>query len=395
MIIEKLPRFLCGWLEAEVKSNNVNEFLNLCLKNYITVYDVEFTDDGAIFSISVSDYKKLQKIKEAPSKRRIIKKHGLRFFTHKYRKRAGFVLGTFFMVFMLIFLSGFVWDIDVAGNERLSDSLILETLEENGVYIGAHKSKINIRRIEDNVIDELYDLAWITINLDGSFAHIEVKERDVKPITEDKSKPSNLVASEGGQIVKMEIVKGKPIATVGSGIQKGELLVAGFYNDKKDNLILEHSSGKVFARVEASKSFEISKTTEKIIGTEKKVYYSLKIANNSVNLFIDKYPSGSDWKKSIKEKQIGIFGLKFPIFLNETTFEKDVVTKVVLSADEAKQRIKDEIEHFEKSELYECDILEKNIVWKMDASQKYMATVDYVLIKNIAKQQYIESDRQK
>jgi len=391
MIIEKLPKFLKGCVEFEVKTSDVQGFLNSCLKDNITIFNLNFTDTGAIMSASVYDYKRLQKIKV---RRKILKKHGIRFYVNRYRKRIGLALGCVLLVFSLIILSGYIWNIDVTGNNRLSDNLILETLEQNGVYIGARKSKINIREVKRNIINDLYDVSWITINIDGSFAHIEIKERNIKPTSEDKSKPSNLIASDDGEIVKMEITKGKPIATVGSGVKKGDLLVAGFYNDKKDNLILEHSSGKVTARLNLSKTFSCNKNITKTVGYNKKSYYSLNFANKKLNLFWNHVPD-DEWKCEVKENKISLFGLKLPFSISQTTYSKEIYENYELVAEVAKNRLLDEIDHFEKDELYECKILKKNIVWKMDADSKYTAIVDYFYEKNIAVQQYIDSDRHK
>lgn len=392
MLIERLPRFLGGWVEFEVKTPDIHSFLNSCLKNNITVFNVEFTDSGAKMSSSVYDYKRLQKIKV---KRKILKRHGVRFFSNKYKKRIGLVLGFVSLICALLILSGYVWDIDVIGNNRLSDNLILETLEQNGIYIGAKKSRINIREIKRNIITELYDVSWITINIDGSFAHVEIKERNIQPISEDKSKPSNLVASDDGEIVKMEITKGKPIAMVGSGVKKGDLLVAGFYNDKKDNLILEHSSGKVTARINISKTFRCKKSIEKAIGYKKKTYYSIDFINNKLNLFWSKTPKDDEWTREAKEYKVNLLGLKLPFSIEETTYTKEICSNYELNAYEGKSRLINEMEHFEKEELFDCVIIRKDIVWKMNSDSEFTAVVDYIYEKNIAVQQYIDTDKHK
>lgn len=392
MLIERLPRFLGGWVEFEVKTSDIHSFLNSCLKKNITVFNVEFTDNGAKMSSSVCDYKRLQKIKV---RRKILKRHGIRFFSNKYKKRIGFSIGFIFLVCALFILSGYVWNIDVTGNNRLSDNLILETLEQNGIYIGAKKSKIDIREIKRNIITELYDVSWITINIDGSFAHVEIKERNIQPISEDKSKPSNLVASDDGEIVKMEITKGKPIAMVGSGVKKGDLLVAGFYNDKKDNLILEHSSGKVTARLNMSKTFSCKKSIEKTIGYKKKTYYSINFMNNKLNLFWRKTPKDDEWTCVTNEKEVNLLGLKIPFSIREITYTKEICSNYELNVYEGKNRLLNEIDHFEKDELYDCVILRKNIVWKLDSDGCFTAIVDYLYEKNIAIQQYIDTDKHK
>ena len=91
------------------------------------------------------------------------------------------------MIALLIFLSGFVWSVDITGNERLSTNVIMDTLEECGFEEGKRKNSFNITEIENQMMIKLPDLSRISINLDGSAAHIEVKERFMPPVSEDVS----------------------------------------------------------------------------------------------------------------------------------------------------------------------------------------------------------------
>ena len=296
------------------------------------------------------------------------------------------------MVCSLIFLSCYVWEIDIEGNNRLSDNIIMQTLEECGFYKGSFKNKLDISKIENEMMIKLGDLSRISINLDGSYAHIIIKERQMPPVSEDVSQPSNLIASMDGEIVKMEIVKGKPIASVGSGVVKGELLVAGFYNDKKDNIILEHSSGVVTAICELSKTFEISYKGNEKVGNEKKIFYSVEVFGLPIDFSFGKAPNTDEWNKIESKNRLSIFGLKFPIYMIEKQYTRDVVKQKIISDYEAKTRIRLEIEHYEKSELYEMKIKKKTITWKSD-SDRCIAQVDYVVVADIAKQQYIETEQ--
>ena len=392
MPIHKLPRYLKGYVTFEIRGNGREEFINFCSKNDINLFDLKLRDGIFTASCFVSDYRKTKKARISGLRKRIIKRKGLRFFTNRYKKRLGLAVGFGLMIFMLIFLSGYIWDIDITGNERLSDNLIIETLEECGFYEGSQKSKLNISEIENEMMIKLSDVGRISINLDGSFAHIIVKERAVPPVSEDKSRPSNLVASMDGKIVKMEIVKGKPITQVGSGVVKGQLLVTGFYNDKKDNIILEHSSGKVTALAEVSKTFEIPFSAQEKIGTEQKIYYSIEMFGKEFDFSFGGAADELGWDKSVAKNRLSIFGLDFPIYLIKDSYTREITRDATLSSNEAKQRIKDEIEHFENSELYGATIEKKHITWKSD-DKKCRAQVDYTILTDIAEQQYIETEQ--
>lgn len=391
MLIKNITRYLTGYVFFELKNKNMQEYLNTCIKNGISLSNVTIFEDKMTAGCTVREYKKLQKIKKYTVRRRIIKRTGIRFKLHRYRKRWGFYTGAVLMLVSLIVLSQFVWSVDITGNERVSSNVILQSLEQCGFGEGTYKNAVNITQIENKMLDKLYDLSWISINLDGSSAHVEVKERRPTPTVLKDKKPSNLVAAADGIIVKMEITKGKPIAQVGSGVIKGEMLVSGLYNDKKDNVILEHSSGKVTARVEVDKTFKISRNSTQKIGSTKKLFYSFALFNKEIDLSFGKMPQSSEWRSEKSEQIVSVFGFKLPFKIIEHRFVKDETKPHYLSNTESKERIKMEIEHFEKDSFYGAEILSKNITWHSE-KDNFSAKVDYVVNMDIAVQQYIETE---
>lgn len=390
MYIQNIPRYLRGYVKFQINTNSAPEFLSYCSKNNINLFDTKIINDTLVSSCLVYDYRKMNNVKIKGLKKKILKRKGLRFFTNKYKKRIGLFTGFILMIFLLFFLSGYIWQIDITGNERLSDNLILETLNECGFSKGKSKSKLNISEIENTMMMKLVDLSRISINLDGSYANIIVKERQMPPASEDKSKPSNLVASMDGIITKMEIVKGKPMALVGSGVSKGQLLVSGLYNDKKDNIILEHSSGRVTALVEISKTFSLSYNSKKVIGLKQKHYYSIDFFEKIIDISFAKEPNSNEWVKTENKTRLSILGLNFPLYLIDKKYEKEIFEDSILSSEQAKKRVMDEIKHFEAKEFSDGNIVKKHITWKSD-DKKCIAQVDYEVLLNIAKQQYIDN----
>ena len=59
---------------------------------------------------------------------RVTKEGGIFVFLKKYRKRECFLLGLTACLLLLWFVNGFIWKIDVAGCERLSDVQLLKWL---------------------------------------------------------------------------------------------------------------------------------------------------------------------------------------------------------------------------------------------------------------------------
>ena len=126
---------------------------------------------------------------------------------NNHRGRAGFG-GLVFFLMIISLLSTRIWTINVVGNEKVTDKQVLEVFKDLGVYSGARISKINVEDVQELAKSELGDLSWLALNIRGSAATIEVREQIKKPKVE-KQNPCNIVASYGGQIVKLEVYEGQ------------------------------------------------------------------------------------------------------------------------------------------------------------------------------------------
>ena len=130
-------------------------------------------------------------------------------------------------IFLLVFSSLFVWDITVSGNETIPESVILDAMEENGLRLGAFIPSLDTERIEGVVILEVDGISFISVNLRGTVANVELRERADNTEIVDIESPSNLVASRDGQISALEITGGVSKVKLGEIVKKGDLLASG------------------------------------------------------------------------------------------------------------------------------------------------------------------------
>ena len=72
------------------------------------------------------------------------------------------------------------------------------------VLILAHRGEL----LEQAAMVKLKDVSWMSINLQGSVASVELKERDVPPEAVPMTEPCNLKASYPGQVVRLEVISG-------------------------------------------------------------------------------------------------------------------------------------------------------------------------------------------
>ncbi len=101
---------------------------------------------------------------------------------------------------------------------------------------------------------ELPELSWLNINIEGSAARIEVRERIISPDIDADSTPADIVAARDGQIVLLRPFNGTQEQKVGNPVLKGDLLISGIEENKDLTVSFCRASGYVVARTNRSAS---------------------------------------------------------------------------------------------------------------------------------------------
>ncbi len=148
-------------------------------------------------------------------------------FLARFRRRYSLWVGLTLSVLAVLFLSHFVLVVDVQGNDRVPTAQILATLRRLGVHPGTFSPTIDVDNVEQEVLLELEDLSWISINRSGVRAEILVRERVEPPEVVDEEELGDVIARRDGVITKLEVLSGESDHKVGDPVAKGDVLVRG------------------------------------------------------------------------------------------------------------------------------------------------------------------------
>lgn len=243
-------RYLMGNVRFQVSGNFPERFLNICAHRGLPIWGVSRKGGTFTACTRVSTYRHLRPAaKKAGVRLRILRKKGLPFLLYRYRWRWGLAVGAVCFVLILGVLGNFIWTIDVRGNETIDQQLILEQLAELGVRPGSYRPSLDARDIERQMMLRLDKIGWIAVNLRGSAAHVQIKERVLPPPIIDRSTPANVVAAADGQIVRMEVYAGQPLLKKGDTVLKGDVVVSGMVEEKDGDIQLVHARAKIMAEV--------------------------------------------------------------------------------------------------------------------------------------------------
>jgi len=241
--------FFRGYLEVEITGPYPERFLNICSQNGISFWQLERIGTEKLSArVRVLEFERLKELaKNALCEVRVVSKKGAPFFVWRFRKRYLFIAGFLFFAAVLYMSSLRIWVIDVVGNSAVSEERILSNLEELGVHIGAHASSIDPEEIENSMILKIPELRWLTVNVHGSRATVEVRERTMSPEVLNEKVPCNIVARKAGIIARMTVLEGHSQASVGDTVTEGQLLASGVV-DTAAGARLVHAMARVEAK---------------------------------------------------------------------------------------------------------------------------------------------------
>jgi similar to stage IV sporulation protein len=307
-------------------------------------------------------------------------------FLNKLKKRAGIIIGFFIMAVILNFSSNIVWRIDIEGNNNLSDKEILKILENSNFRIGSYIPKIDYDEIQNKILLNTNKLSWISLNINGNVACVEVKETLAQDKSE-KNQYTNIIASDSGQIVEMKIFNGEKIVALKDVVKEGDLLISGISTSQSQGVKYTNASGEVYAIVNKDIKICIPYENEKktYIG---KVYTKkrLKIFSKEINFYINNNKYVEICDKIEKEKQILLFGkYKLPIIIYETRYYPYQIDKAVYSKSEAVDVAMAKLRHDLDDILMNAELVSKSIKTSNNDTS-ILVNCNIYIIKNIARE---------
>lgn len=228
MIFKILLSYICGYVNISVEGYFIERFINMCISKGILLWNMKREKSTYLqTNINIKDFRKIKSIaKKTKCRVTINQKKGMPFILNKYKKRKIFVFALLIITLGIFTTSRFIWNIEILGNEKIDANEILQQLNEKGMVIGAQKSKIDT----DDIIREIRlkrdDIAWMSIDLNGTNAIVKIVENTEKPKIIDKEDYCNIVADKSGVITKINARSGTPLVKIGDVVTEKTILVA-------------------------------------------------------------------------------------------------------------------------------------------------------------------------
>ena len=314
---------LRGQIRLRAESAFPERILNLCGAWELAFWDVVWESPTAFTCrLSRRDWHILrQSAKHLDCELTVVGREGAPYFLFRFRHRQSLLIGLTLCATALFLGSFFVWDFVVEGNETVPAEKILRALEKNDVHLGSFGLSLDGESIRNHVLLDIPELSWITVNVSGCRAHVQVRERTPAPERLDRQTPSNLIARRAGLVLKVRAVDGVAAVQPGTAVTENQLLVSGVEDTETVGARVLAGMGSVTARtwytLTAAMPLEVP---EKQYTGEEKTCFSLVFGTRRIKFFSNSSIQGEKYDKITNRHPLSLFGLRLPATLVTETF---------------------------------------------------------------------------
>ncbi len=342
--------------------------------------------DGVRFDLRLSAFKNLKKQADGKNiEYTVEKRSGLPAFLDRYKYRFGIWIGILCAVTLIVLSQAYVWDIEVTGNTQMTSAEVRQMLAEYGFGVGSNIKKTNTDRIENRILIDSERISWISINIIGTVAEVQIRENASADRGETVTRPANLIAAKAGVIEEVRIYRGNVVVSSGKYVEKGDLLVSGLYDSSIDGFRYTRAAGEVLARTTTEYCVEIPYEYQKTVYTgEEYCDKYLNFFDYSINILKKGRKEGVFYDKIDMVENYSFYdGTQTPFSLHTVKYLEYITETCQRSASEA-----EELAYFELAERLEeassDSVLVKKTITPYVMEDRFILYCTVVSIENIA-----------
>ena len=389
--MKKITHWVLGTATARV-SGDTARFMNIAVKTGLRPIRLQKDGKDVLFTLYAKDYKKLHKIKQRTHARvKLAEKSGFPFRFRRMLRRPGLLLGTALGVALMLFLSGFYWEMTISGEDiPYAESEILAAAKRVGVYIGAPRST-DTALASVALLEELPELSWASFNTEGCTVQLELRTSVTKAEGAEHDGTGDIVASRAGLIHSITAQNGTVLVKVGSACAAGQVLVSGItqvgdpYDPEYNPVRCFYTRARAEILAETQRTFTAScpLSTETVRETDLGTQRALYILGVRVPLSLSGAPKG---QTAYTRTPVVLQGHTVPLWVETVRVYEEETVPVTFTEEEAQRRALENLHQLQKLALGEDGrVLTENITYQTKDGAVYV-TSRCVCLENIAQE---------
>lgn len=321
--MSRAVNYLRGQVLVRVESAFPERVLNLCAARDLGFWDLQWENETAFTCrLSRADFRELRR---AAGKLECsvtpLRRSGAPYTLRRLLSRPALAAGAVAVGLWLVLGSFFIWEFTIEGNETLPDEVILRALEEQGVGIGSFGLSLDGEDLRNRILLELPELVWLTVNVSGCRASVQVRERVPVPETVDRKALSNLVARRAGLVLEIHAFSGVKCVVEGMSVEEGQILISGVEDTENFGARTTAGLGEVKGRTWHTLTAKLPLTVQKKVYAGEKTGYSLIFGKKRVKFFGNSSIEGRNYDKITKRMKLSFLGVPLPVTVEQEKWQ--------------------------------------------------------------------------
>lgn len=326
--MNRLTAYLLGEARLSVTGASPQDFLNLLTREGIPFWAVERKDELHYF-VSVPMRREQQTRKLALRSfctAEVKERRGLPVLLKKILRRPALLAGIAAAITFCFLLQNRIWVIEVQGNERVPQDVILRSLAELGIKPGG-SCEYDQQQIKMQMLNAVPELSWLAANRTGGKITVLVTERAQAQNEAIPPKAGNLIASVDGIITDYVISEGMRMISRGETVSKGQILVSGL-EDYGLCLRAVCAEGEIYADTWRQGALVTPAITlEKTYTGRQWKQTSLLVGRKRIILCGNSGISVDSCDKMVSVKSLRLPGYEFPVALETALYREYTLTE--------------------------------------------------------------------
>ena len=321
--MSRAVNYLRGQVLVRVESAFPERVLNLCAARDLAFWDLQWESETAFTCrLSRADFRELRR---AAGKLECsvtpLRRSGAPYTLRRLLSRPALAAGAVAVGLWLVLGSFFIWEFTIEGNETLPDEVILRALEEQGVGIGSFGLSLDGEDLRNRILLEVPELVWLTVNVSGCRASVQVRERVPVPETVDRKALSNLVARRAGLVLEIHAFSGVKCVVEGMSVEEGQILISGVEDTENFGARTTAGLGEVKGRTWHTLTAKLPLTVQKKVYAGEKTGYSLIFGKKRVKFFGNSSIEGRNYDKITKRMKLSFLGVPLPVTVEQEKWQ--------------------------------------------------------------------------
>lgn len=292
----------------------------------------------------------------------VIERKGIIYTLRRYFRRYGLAFGAVISAVIIFLLSNTVMKIEVTGiSDESVISEVRSILREEGLRAGAYIPSLNYFKLANKLFASSDNVAWASIGNIGSVVYVNIGSPTLKPASENRHIPCDIVASRDAVVVGAEVMVGQLSVLIGDAVYKGQTLVNGRIERREGFPKYYHSYARITGRYEENINLYQPYVEETTVDGDKFYRRSLNLFELEIPLPGDILKNDAEYSIKSSTTPIKFLGFTLPVSVTQKEYTERIKDVVSYSTAEALQSLYSKLKNYESEILKDVTVIERNV----------------------------------